>query len=358
MKRHPTEHGPRHRPWSAGFVVLGLLVLFAGPATGAGGDTGGKRDLTIYTQNLYVGTEFYDVLAAEDEYELAVAAHEAYVAILASDPAARMHRVAGEIEALKPDIVALQEATYLHAAYADMTTDYLALLLAELDGHYDMVVVANEFGVELPTFDPETGDMDYVQLLDREAILVRTDLPPGHLKVSDAGSGSFATNLPVFGGALEVTRGWCSVDVFVRGRRFRVVDTHLEEELFPEVRDAQAAELLAGPAGTDLPLFVCGDCNSDPNDGDVSGTYDLLVAGGLQDPWPEVNGTDPGLTWGHDPALADESVEFIWRIDLILYRGPRIEPQASDVHDLALDASGPPLWASDHAGLITTFRLR
>ena len=92
-----------------------------------------------------------------------------------------------------------------------MVFDYLQILvdaLAARDAHYAVVATTDEIDVELPMLNLLTGAIDDARLTDRDSILVRTDLPPGHLRVGNAQSGHFANlvRIPAYG--LSVLRGW------------------------------------------------------------------------------------------------------------------------------------------------------
>ena len=79
----------------------------------------------------------------------------------------------------------------------------------------------------------------------------------------------------------------------------------------------------------------------------------------LTDTWSVVHPGDPGFTWGHDPLLADPSVAFVWRLDLVLFRGSAVpgarhvavEPTVSD-HATAV-ALGPRRRCSPSSDQIT-----
>ena len=158
---------------------------------------------------------------------------------------------------------------------------------------------------------------------------------------------------------LSIERGWCSLDVFTRGRVFRYICAHLEEETAAQLQILQARELLGGPARTLLPVMIVGDFNSDPLHRDGSFAYDTFTAAGFHDAWAAVYRNDPtgGLTWGHDEFLADPTTLFDRRIDLVYYKGKTFAPVRSGVLDLWLGRNEPPLWASDHAALTAEFLL-
>jgi endonuclease/exonuclease/phosphatase family metal-dependent hydrolase len=212
--------------------------------------------------------------------------------------------------------------------------------------------------VELPL---ATGPFtfDDVRLIDRDVILARTDLPPGQLRVANPLHANFVARIPLPTGVV-VKRGWCSIDVQTRGRSFRVINTHLEEQLppgFPNIQGFQAAELLAVPADVDAPVALVGDFNSDANGNYSPATYALLTGpGDFSDAWSEANPNQPGLTWGHDEFLADKNHLFSLRLDLILLRGDELDASSVAVADPVI-RSLPPFWFSDHGAVFTTIRI-
>ena len=291
-----------------------------------------------------------------------------YYEILASQPSIRLQGVADEIATRMPDIVAVEEASLIRTESPgdliiggtnparQVVFDYLQILvdtLATRGARYAVVSSANEIDVELPMFNLQTGRVDDVRLTDRDAILVRTDLPPGQLRVSNAQHGNFRNVIQISSIGLSVLRGWCSVDVFVRGERFRYICTHLEEETVPQIQLLQALELLNGPARINLPVILAGDFNADTLHRNGTQTYDALIAAGFTDGWAALHPADlaGGLTWGHDELLADPDTVPVWRIDLVLFRGTRFGATQAEAIDIALDRTQPPLWASDHASV-------
>jgi endonuclease/exonuclease/phosphatase family metal-dependent hydrolase len=140
------------------------------------------------------------------------------------------------------------------------------------------------------------------------------------------------------------------VDVKIRGKRFRLITTHLEA-FSPLVRNPQAAELLAGPAATDLPVVVVGDFNSGP--GGDPGAYGILLGGGFSDAWND----GPGLTCCHAGDLHNPNPTLTKRIDLVLTRGGFGTVAADVVGEASADRTPSGLWPSDHAGVVATLRL-
>ena len=148
------------------------------------------------------------------------------------------------------------------------------------------------------------------------------------------------------------------MDASVRGRTFRFINTHLEEETSPEIQWLQVQELLAGPAHVSMPVILVGDCNTDGNRQNGTVTYDGLLRAGFRDAWNATHRCALGLTWGHDTFLADPTVPFVWRIDLILFKGKDLLPVKTDIFDTQLPRSQPPFWPSDHAGVVTRFLVK
>jgi len=371
----PVWHAARS---AALLVLLPIVLAFPKPVAAEREDCGGKRSFTTFTQNAYVGADIGRVMVLDPTdpnyfMNLLQAVTTTYYEMLASQPQVRMAGIADRIAAGRPDIVALQEVYELRrqspgdlvlggqVPATEVVVDFLQSLLDALaarGAHYAVAAVTNETDVEMPMFNLQTGGIDDARLTDREVILVRTDLPPGHLRVSNPRSGNFANHIVIPGVGLSVLRGWCSVDVFIRGERFRYINAHLEEETQPGLQWLQALELLDGPAKTRLPVILAGDLNTDANHTNRTWTYDGLLAAGFADPWNVLRADDPGLTWGHDPGLADPGWAFVWRIDLVLFKGHGFVPKRVSVVDKGLRRTEPPLWPSDHAGVAAGFLLR
>jgi endonuclease/exonuclease/phosphatase family metal-dependent hydrolase len=354
--------------------------LFVFTSVIAGTFDGGKRGLDTMTVNLYVGGDSGRVLAldpSDPNYinQLVATVTGVYYEIVQSQPEARLDGVANQIAARLPDIVAVQEASLIRnqspgdlvlggtSPATNVVFDYLQILIDKLEAkgaHYEVASSMDELDVELPMFNLQTGTIDDARLTDRDAILVRTDLPPGQLQVSNPLGGHFSHVLQIASLGLSVNRGWCSVDVFMRGERFRYICTHLEEETAPQLQFVQAGELLAGPAAVDMPVVIAGDLNADSLGRNGTQTYPLFAASGFIDCWGllHANNSAAGLTWGHDEFLADPAQPFAWRIDYVFVRGTSLDPANADVLDLALNRTAPPLWATDHAAVGASIRFQ
>lgn len=340
-----------------------------------------KHNVDVMTVNLYVGGDISRITALDPNdpsymLQLVVTVAAVYGDIVASEPPLRLQTVADEIASRMPEIVAVEEASLLRVQSpgdlagggttpaTEVVYDYLQILVAKLaaqGAHYQVAATADEIDVELPMLaDPFTFAIDDVRLSDREAILVRSDLPPGHLRVTHPQSGNFATVLEFPDVGLAVERGWCAVDVAMRGRDFRFICAHTEEESSPDIQAAQVAELLAGPANAPQPVILVGDFNADSLHRDGSYAYDLIPAAGFTDTWAMLNPLTPagGLTWGHDALLADPITGFDRRIDFVFSQGKGLLPVSADVVDLTTGLALPPLWATDHAAVCAGFQLK
>ena len=86
-------------------AFLALAALIAGPPPAkAADDDGGIR---LVTQNMYVGTSFAPLSAAQTPGQLLAAVALIYNNIVASKPAERAAAMAREIAQHRPDLVAL-----------------------------------------------------------------------------------------------------------------------------------------------------------------------------------------------------------------------------------------------------------
>lgn len=377
---HTKSHWPGSGPWTRRTALLCLVSMLAGcafMALAGSLDVGGKKDFKVYQANAYVGSLIESPLALDPrdpnyQSKLLQNVTEVYQAIIASDPPARMAGLAEEIAAQRPDVAAVQELYTIAMAPATATGpgeftvlyDYLQHLtdaLAAKGAHYKVAVVSTESDIAMPliaSLDPFT--IAWGRIIDHETILVRTDLQPGYLQTSNPQTGRFSI-YPEFSlgtQTISLFRGWCSVDVFTRGERFRVICSHPNDESFPLIQKAELQELLVDIADAGMPVMIIGDLNTDPFGRNTTDSYPLIAAAGFQDAWAVLNPRDPagGLTWGHDAALSNPSTPFVYRLDYVLYRGDRFTPTSVEILDPKINTTAP-LWPSDHAAVVATFQL-
>ena len=121
----------------------------------------------VMTRNMYVGTDFGEIFAAQDTQTLLVEVAEAFGEVQASNVHARIEAIAHEIKTTKPDLISLQEVALWQTGPFDPTTpsantvvfDYLALLLDELNKNnslqYEAVAVLTNLVAEAPAIGPD-----------------------------------------------------------------------------------------------------------------------------------------------------------------------------------------------------------
>jgi hypothetical protein len=372
---------PRFRSRTRAYTAV--LVVVAWGALGAG-NASADSNLTVMTQNLYQGTEFAHIAALEGKtptLEEALAATSAdYATYVATRFGDRAKLIAAEIAQNKPALIGLQEvATWHRGAFnpehpfalptpvnEDFTQELLAALAAE-GQHYAVVSFhENNFTLAFPILTSTFSCCIAVGMVESGEILARTDLPPGQFRVSNPQSGTYLARIPLIPNPLDpdpphgfqFTNSWQSIDVKMRGKRFRFITTHLDA-LAPgdEVSGAQAKELLAGPANTSLPVIVAGDMNSGLTDRPAA--YDAFLEGGLTDSWTAAGLGAPPLTCCHlgpNDLINEPNATYTSDLDHVFTRGSFRVKSSHLVGDVAPSPAPEPfIWPSDHAGMVATF---
>lgn len=346
-----------------GVAALVILVLVVAVPQASAHEASQKGTVTVMTRNLYLGTELGPIFSAPTLPGLFSAVEAGYADVQATSFPARAALVANEIAVVRPDLVGLQEVALFKidvppdgpaTPATQVTFDYLALLLAELELRgleYEPVAIHVGTDAEIPAGFPPTRD---VRMTLRDVTLVRRDAGPTiHVEGAESGTYSARIAVPTAAGPVTAKRGWNAVDVKLRGRHFRFVNTHLEA-FSGAVQTGQAAELAAGPAAVDRPVIIVGDLNS-RSDGSTTPSYANLIAAGFADAWSGPG----GLTCCHErPALREAVPSFYERIDYVLTRGPFETRDAWVVgDDEQANRSATGLWPSDHAGVVAALRL-
>ena len=355
------------RVWLGYLVSFGLLsfacLLLA---TGGAGQSlsKGKGDLRVMTYNVDEGTDYLEVQQATNVSEFLVAVGQTITQVRATDSPSRMQAVAKQIIAAGPALVSLQEldrwytAPFTFAGGCGAPTlefDFLQELqdaLAAQGAPYTLAVRGPQYAFPpIPGVIPP-NTLLCVSVVDEIAILARTDLATSNFQWSNPQSGQYVAVLqfPSPVGTLPLPRAWVSVDASFHGQAFRFIGTHLES-VVPSIREAQGAELRAGPASTSLPVILAMDSNApafplpqDPN-------YMDFIAAGFNDAWTEIFPLVPGFTCCQAQFDNNPVSQLDQRIDLILTRG-HIEAQNIALFgvDPATKTPGG-LWPSDHAGV-------
>jgi endonuclease/exonuclease/phosphatase family metal-dependent hydrolase len=362
----PAHHGKHHGHHGKGH----------GHGHGKGHDHG-KRDLTVMTQNLYLGSSLGPALEAGTPEAFVEGVARIYATVQYTNFPQRAEAIADEIQEKAPDLIGLQEVTKWTTGGLNPPPgyDFLAILENDLEArglHYSAAAIAHNANIgPAPLALAEQGCVQpgpvitcSVQLEDRDVILVNDDTPG--LTWSNPQSGRYATQQAIESpvGPLSFDRGWASIDAKLKNQPFRFVDTHLETEESPLVQEAQATEFLAGP-GKGGTIVVTGDFNS-ASDGSTTTSYAQLTAPGkFRDSWNEKL-LGPGSSCcqeSNTPPLAPGALNnpvstLRTRIDLILSRGAARSDgdDAELIGDTPFQAT-PPFWPSDHAGVVSDLSL-
>jgi endonuclease/exonuclease/phosphatase family metal-dependent hydrolase len=340
-------------------ACLSVAAFIAGPPPVRADDNGGVR---LVTQNMYVGSSFAPLIVAQTPQQVLAAVATIYNNILASKPAERAAAMAREIARHRPDLVALQEAAILRTGNGGPSTtvrsDLLQSLLDELAGlglRYVAVAIVPGLDAQAPSalgFN--------VRLTNQDAILVRSDLLGGEIKVSNLQIEQFGIKLSAqtFLGPFTDPRGWAAIDVKMRGQGFRFVTTHLDSSV-PAIRVAQTKELLLTAANSNLPVVMAGDFNIPADSGlDPSfPAYQAIINAGFTDAWQSKRAPDPGFTAHQAENLLNSTSLLSQRIDLVLFRGAFGVADISLIGNQQADRTASGLWPSDHAGVAATLRM-
>jgi endonuclease/exonuclease/phosphatase family metal-dependent hydrolase len=343
-------------PPIAAFLVLATWAL--GPAAASADD---DRGVGVMTQNMYTGTFFRELRAAQTLGEFIAAMTITYQHILATKPPERAVAIADEIARLEPDLVGLQQASILRTGNGPpattVTFDLVQTLLAELAArgrHYDIVAVVPGLDAEAPT----TLGFD-ARVTTRDVLIARTDLPESDFKLSNLQIRQYiaapTVRTPV--GPFTDTSGFGAIDVTMRGRKFRFVTTHLD--VTPAISYVQALELVQTAASTTLPVVLVCDCNATPDlpADPTYPSYQLIKNAGFVDAFRTARPDQPGFTISQAENLLNPISSLTRRIDLVQFRG------SFGINDVFVVGASPGdrtpsgLWPSDHAGVVATLTL-
>jgi endonuclease/exonuclease/phosphatase family metal-dependent hydrolase len=317
-------------------VTLTAAAVFA-PAAEA-------KNVTVMTRNLFLGADLIPLATAPaDQFQ-----HQAslvFDSVAATDPNGRMKLVAGEIAKAKPDLVGLQEVSLWRTGAppaSHVVYDYTATIMKELGrrhAHYRLVTLKRGFNVEGPT-DRGTD----IRLTLGDAILARKGV-----KVSHVRSAVFKKQLTIATngvGPVQATRGYNELDARIGKLRFHFVNTHLEA-YSPDIRLAQAKELVAGPLKSKLKTVLVGDLNSGPDLASPADRppYKAIAAAGFK----------PERTAKDSCCFGDSLNAGGWdhNVDWIMAK-PKVELVRSSLTGTETTAAG--VHPSDHGGVVSTLR--
>jgi endonuclease/exonuclease/phosphatase family metal-dependent hydrolase len=381
------------------------LVALAIPAAADAKKKGkGGQKVTVMTRNIFLGADLSPALNATSLGEAIDANGVILNEVDATKFEERAVPLANEIKEAKPDLVGLQEVALWRqqtpsdggappispiegsTPATDVEQDFLALLRQELenvDAKYKVVNVQEEFSGELPVDEDQsntTGTGPLASLgADFDARLVMHDVilakKGSKVKLGKTTAGHYATRFQpsISGVEIPVDRGWVSVEAKTKGKgkkkgkkaaasRFRFINTHLEAFGDPTIREAQANELIAGPANTKKQVILVGDINSgrtdrhniglpelghDPND---PLAFQALEAAGFKD-----NGAVHTVSHNN---MFDPADGFTHTVDHVLTRPGLKTKRAFVTGDDPAEMTPSGIWPSDHGGVVSRLQLK
>jgi len=380
-----------------GACVDDVADPITGPSFGVVGDhSPPPSDPGLYTQNMWLGGDTeplfslpFGDLSSPDPIVRGQALNQIiettngfFAEVQASDIPARTAEIAAEIEARRPNVVALQEAVSYATGTLDLATfeftptapgpSLLGSLMAEVGPlGYSIAVMQPTTSIALPTGPPDPNGLSpALGVQDMLVMLVRDGM-----EVADRASGLYMAALPI--GPTSILRGWVRVTMVHDGMPYHFVSTHLETQGssdpsdpvgfgIRQVHNAQAAEIQEIIASLDGNAVLMGDLNSDAN-GDPSKrswtpTYGNLLDAGFIDVWANAphRGDDEGVTCCFEPGRTpDERIDFVLvRPDALLIDHDQGKHRgfyrADIVGDEVSDQTAGGLWPSDHAGIMVT----
>lgn len=326
----------------------------------------GSSDITVMTQNLYVGADVDLVIRAlgtPDPGDDFPALQFAIETVGKTDFPARAQAIADEIARRRPKAVGLQEVSRINidlrplGAPFVVDQDFLALIqsaLAEEGLNYQVAATSDNINVSL------VGGL--VSLVDHDALLVDAD----YVTVTEAGGQDFSVNLGPVAPGVTLIRGWVFARTTIGGRAITFASAHTEANLagappglLEQIRAAQVGEMIA-TLGTSQPIVLMGDLNDTPG----SPMYEALAGSGFTDTWRAMRPGVDGLTCCHPADLSEQTASFDQRIDYVWTRGfardnATIQGSIDRFGDVPADrVAGPAyvIWPSDHAGLVAVLK--
>lgn len=394
MKHIPIEHTPAHR--LSKHVLAGLLATASICAHAA------QPDITVMTQNQYLGADLTPIVSATSPEAYNLAVLDALYSIADNRFPERAAALAKTINDRAPHLVALQEVFSFEciesgtipgacALFAPAMNDHLDFTMGELDAlGADYYVAAEVHNLDLPGL-PVFLNADaipdvYIAALDRDVILARSDVATSVVPLPCARPSMDGCNFDVsatattLAGPIEQKRGFIAVDAVVNGQDYRFVNTHLEirypapDPNAPLIQAFQASQLIGTLSALPMPagskLLVAGDINSSPLDpvfvspyGPAYPPYRQLAEGvsvlgqtisaPYTDTWALRPGNPPGYTCCETADLSNEASNHDERIDVIFSLPAPARIKANVLNNDPEDKTPSGLWPSDHASVVS-----
>src|SRR6266545_7574286 len=236
----------------------------------------GSSDITVMTQNLYVGADVDLVIRAlgtpnpDDDFPALLLAIET---VGKTDFPARAEVIADRIARERPHAVGLQEVSEINIDLRPLGVpvvvdqDFLALLQAALTArglNYQVAATSDNIDVNLVS--------GLVRLRDHDALLIDAD----RVTINQASGQDFSVNLGQVADGVVLIRGWVFARTTIDGRSYTFASAHTEANL----AGAQVAEMV-GALGSSDRVVLMGDLNDTPG----SPMYGVLTGAGFTDTW-------------------------------------------------------------------------
>jgi len=347
------------------FALAALMLAVPAAASAASAKKAKTADVTVMTRNLYLGADIIKLAAAPDRNAFEQQAADLFHTVQQTDFTLRAPLIAEEIRRTKPDVIGMQEVALWRKGAdgvkdgsatpaTEVVYDWIAELKQELKERglkYRVARTQDEFDFEGPTA------LGYdIRFTQRDAVLVRVGKD---VKVKGVKSGNYNAGLQVplasIGETANVRRGYIRMDATVKGAKFRYANTHLEA-YSEAIGLAQAKELIAGPAKSSGQTIVTGDMNSAPGS-EESDPIDALFGFGLDDTFFRKNRKRTPTCCQQEDLLNAQS-QLKSYIDFVLAK-PKVTVRKSQlVGNNASNKTSNGLWPSDHAGVVSTLRLK
>lgn len=368
-------------------------------STADAGDRADASAFTVATWNVCLGVEFEPLLSAGPRDSLAQATRKVLDGVSESRFPDRAETIARVIARHRPDVLGLQEL----GRWETGDRDDEQLLYSFPDIMLDALAAAGAPYVMINCVDTITGQLpvdgrQWARFTSCDALLLRQD-PDVQMAVIEIDDGHYASYLTAElaggGRSFPIRRGWVSVDLERSGRRARAIVTHLDS-MDPDVRRAQAHELVSLASTSPYPVVMVGGLNSEALDGvdgpvggpsSRDGVLEVLANAGYVDAWSccddlaplpraaEVTGTAGGLvaddvevmdlrgaTWGPAQGLrAPEVRDLTQRIDYVFFDPASVQAQSSQVIGVDpgdVTTTTPRLLPSDHGCLLVRLTFR
>jgi endonuclease/exonuclease/phosphatase family metal-dependent hydrolase len=384
------------------FLTLLLAFSIFPTPSFAGGDM-----IRVMSRNQYLGADLTDLILAPSAEMFFGELERVFTQIAKNNFPRRARRLAAEIAFTRPDVIALQEV--FDFKVNDMNigppfVDHLSEIrdaLSAIGQHYIEAATVVNLDITIPYDVGGDGVMEFVSVMDRDVLLVRegikfeklagdytagglcgvpTDNPLGSVfesKISEDGC-NYTIVASVDGpepiGEITIERGFVGVDATVRGKRYRIINTHLEVyQLIPGdsttaiIQSLQSKELVdtlreTTPIGRKL--ILAGDFNSSPEDkpiGSIMPPYQVIADAGFSDIWNHnfLRSDPDGFTCCQTEDLSNRRSELDERIDIIFVNDPSFQSLAFVTGQVPLyPLLIPPNWASDHGGVFGWINFR